>query len=162
MDDYGNVGYCPTFCLEIVGSEPEEVRSSSRLDGSLSGSLDSFQSDRSGSSPTLSLDSFGRQTRAKDKRSSWHEDDTGQQSPRAIPKIRNPGLPHLPAGTKRNTIHVASPYLLDQSQRDKVIHEIITTEKDYIHSLEVCVAALRKDPPVMYRASFCGWEADVQ
>ncbi|XP_055335656.1 dynamin-binding protein-like isoform X2 [Paramacrobiotus metropolitanus] len=131
MDDYGNVGFCAASCLEIIGTEPDEIRSSSQLDSS-SGS--SFRSSRSMASPTFSMGSGDASSYSADKRSSWHGSDYELRTVESTGASLN--------SDSANTMDKGY-----RSSRTKVIDEIIASEKDYIESLVVCMDILRKDSP---------------
>ena len=151
MDDYGNVGFCPTQCLEIIGSEPDEVRSASRLDDVCS--LDSFKQGSYGSSggsvsPTFSGElessSVTSASVVENKRSSWHNDRPAStsSSPTAVKldRGRMASLQHH-RGPKKDAASLG-----DSEKREKVIREIITTEKDFLGGLRVCLTAMRGLP----------------
>ncbi|OQV11985.1 Dynamin-binding protein [Hypsibius exemplaris] len=141
MDDYGNVGLCPTHCLEIIGSEPDEVRTASQMDDLSVSSYDSFKRSDGSVSPTLS----GELTAASlenSKRSSWHNEHLGSSSPTAgnLNRGRHASLQYRPA---KRIVNSDDRRLADLQKREKIVREIIETEDDFLHGLKVCLSVMR-------------------
>ena len=131
MNDYGNVGFCPAGNLKIIGSEPDEAKFLSNMDDLSFHSADSADSEErstNSSSPVYStLD---------------------------LPVNRTDGSFYSPAAQNDRSLEQTTRE--DQKEtltrdwrakRQKIIHEITETEKDYLESLQITVTVLRQDPP---------------